>query len=133
MVGGGVYRSIVYNAIVKQGLKECLVYRANVAMTNEKIDYEELGVVTCAQQWKTANIRKCNPAGRFHIENKQQYCSAPPPPGKCWSGLNPQILSTDNKVTGASTNMLRKVNQENATAVRRIRDYKHIGLLLTEI
>ena len=43
-------------------------------------------------------------------KNKNHDCGAPPPQGEYWSGLNPQILSTNNKVTGATTNMLRKEN-----------------------
>ena len=45
---------------------------------------------------------------------KKKYiynCGAPPPQGEYWSGLNPPILSTNNKVTGATTNMLRKENR----------------------
>ena len=48
----------------------------------------------------------------MHAEKKQQDCGVPPPPGECCSGLNPPILSTDKKVTVATTNMLRKENQQ---------------------
>ena len=72
--------------------------------------YFEGGVATCAHKWKTADICKRNPEGRLYAEKNQQDCGAPPPPGECWSGLNPPILSTDNKVTGAATNILRKEN-----------------------
>ena len=69
-------------------------------------------MATCAQQWKTADIRKRKPAGRLHAENKQQDCGAPPPPGKCWRGLNTPILSAYNKVMGATTDMLSKENRK---------------------
>ena len=77
----GVYCSNVYRTIVKQGLEGCLVYHTNVQMTIGNADYEEGGVATCAQQWKTADIRKRKPAGRLHAEKKHQDCGAPPPPG----------------------------------------------------
>ena len=80
-------------------------------MTNGKSDFEG-GVATCAQKWNTYDICKRKPEGRLHTENKQQDCGAPPTPGECCSGLNQPILSTDNKVTGATTNMLRKENQQ---------------------
>ena len=54
------------------------------------------------------------------------------PQGEYWSGLNPPILSTNNKLKGATTNMLRKENQKNDTHVRKSKDQKHIGLLMTE-
>ena len=40
--------------------------------------------------------------------NKHQDCGAPLPQGEFCSGLNPPILSTNDKVTGATTYMLRK-------------------------
>ena len=66
MEGGNL--SNVSKTIVKQGLKGCLVYCANVPITIENIDYEEGGVSTCAQQWNTSNIRKHKPTGRLHAE-----------------------------------------------------------------
>ena len=53
--------------------------------------------------------------GRFKLPAKlppyiKHRNSAPPPQGACWSGINPPILSTNNKVKGATTNMLRKEN-----------------------
>ena len=48
----------------------------------------------------------------MHTEKKQQDYGAPPHPGEGWSGHNPLILSTDNKVTGATTYMLRKENKK---------------------
>ena len=54
----------MFNTIVKQGLERCLVYRDKVTMTIVKTYYEEVGVATFAQQWKTADICKRNPAGR---------------------------------------------------------------------
>ena len=77
-----------------------------------KSDFEG-GVATCAQKWKTYDICKFKSAGMLHEENKQHYCGAPPPPGECWSVLNPPILSADNMVTGATNNMLRKENRQN--------------------
>ena len=69
--GGGGGRSNVSKNITKQDLKGCLGYRANVKMTIGKTYYEEGGEATCEQQWKTADICKRNPAGRFHVGNKQ--------------------------------------------------------------
>ena len=63
---------------------------------------------------------------------KKHDCGAPTSQGEYWSGLNSPILSTDNKVTGATTNMLRKENRKNDTHVRRIKDHKHIGILMKE-
>ena len=105
--GGGC--SNVSQIIANQGLEGGLVYYANVPMTIGK-SYFEGGVATCAQKWKTDDICKCNPEGRLHAEKKQQDFGSPPPPGECWSGLNPPMLSTDNNVMDATTNMLRKEN-----------------------
>ena len=66
----------------------------------------------CAQKWKIAEICKTKSAERFHTEKKQQDCGAPVHPGEFWSGINPPVSSTDNKVTGATTNMLRKENRK---------------------
>ena len=103
--------SNVSKTIVNQELEGGLGYYANVPMTIGK-SYYEGGVATCAQKWKIADICKRKSAGRLHTENNQHDCGAPPPPGECWSGLNPPILSTDIKVTGATTNMLRKENRQ---------------------
>ena len=81
-------------------------------MTIGNTDYEEGGVATCAKQRKIADIHNRKPAGRLHAEKKLQDCGAQPPPGEFWSGLNPTMLSTDNTVTGAITNMLRKENHK---------------------
>ena len=118
--------SNVSKTILKQGLEGCLGYCANVPMDTGKTECEEGGVATCAQQWKTADIRKRKPAGMLHAEKKQQDFGAPPPPGECWSSLNPPMLSTDNMMMGANTNMLCKENWKNATAVRKSRDHNHI-------
>ena len=75
-----------------------------------KTDFEERGVATCSQQWKTPNIRKRKPAGRFHADNNQKECGPPPLAGKYWSNLNPPVLSTDKKLTSATTNVLLKEN-----------------------
>ena len=76
-------------------------------MSIEK-SYFEGGMTTCAQKGKTADIYKRKSVGGLHAEKKHQDCGASPPQGEFWSGLNPPILSTDNKVTGATTNMFRK-------------------------
>ena len=48
--------------------------------------------------------------GGFTQKKKHQDCGAPPLQGECWSGINTPILPTNNKVTGETTNMLRKEN-----------------------
>ena len=83
--------SNVSMTIVKQGLEGCLGYLNNVPMAIGETDYEEGGVDTCAQQWKTADILKRKPSGRLQAEKKHQGCGVPPPPGECWSGLNPPM------------------------------------------
>ena len=98
--------SNISKTIVRQSIEGSLRYCANVPMNIGKYDFEG-GVATCAQKLKTADIPKRNPEGRLHAEKKQQDCGAPPPPGECWSGLNPPMLSADNRVTGATNNMLR--------------------------
>ena len=42
-------------------------------------------------------------------------CGTPSTQGEYWIGLNLPILSTNNKVTGATTNMLRKENRKKTT------------------
>ena len=79
-------------------------------MSIEK-SYFEGGMTTCAQKGKTADKYKRKSVGGLHAENKHQDCGAPPTQGKCWSVLNPQILSNNNKVIGVTTNMLRRDNQ----------------------
>ena len=105
----GGYCSNVSKTILKQGTEGGLGYFANRPMTIGKSEFEG-GMATCAHKWKTAEICKRESSGRLHAENKKHYCGAPPPPGECWSGLNPPILSTYNEITGATTNMLRKEN-----------------------
>ena len=73
--------------------------------------YFEGGMATYAQKRNTAEIYKRKSAGRLHAEKKHHDCGDPPPQGECWSGFNPLILSTNNKVTGATTNILRKENR----------------------
>ena len=99
--------SNVSKTIVKQGIKGGLGYCSNGPITIGKSDFEG-GMATCAKKWKTAEICKRKSSGRLHAENKQQDCGAPPTPGECWSEINPQILSTDYKLTGAANNMLHK-------------------------
>ena len=45
-------------------------------------------------------------------KKEKHDCGTPPPQGEYWSGLNPPILSTNNKVTGATSNILRKENRK---------------------
>ena len=45
---------------------------------------------------------------RVESKKEKHDCGTPPPQGEYSSGLNPPILSTNNKLTGATTNMLRK-------------------------
>ena len=104
-------RSNPYKTIVEQGLEVGLGYYANVPMTIGKSQFEG-GVATCAHKWKTADICKHKQAGRLHAKNKQQDCGDPPTSGECWSSLNPPILSTHNKVTGAITNMMPNENRQ---------------------
>ena len=68
-------------------------------------------MATYAQKWKTSEIYKHKSAGGLQAEKKHHDFGAPPLQDECWSGLNPPILSTNNKVTGETTNMLRKENQ----------------------
>ena len=93
--------------ILKQGIEGSLGYCANGTMTIGESDFEG-GITNYAQKWNRAKIYKRKSAGGLHTENKHQDCGSPPPQGECWSGLNPPILSTNNKVTGATTNMLHK-------------------------
>ena len=104
-------RSNVPNTIVKQGIGGSLEYCANGTMTIWKTDFE-VGMTTYAQKWNTDEIYKRKSAGGFYAENKHHDCGAPPPQGKCWSGLNPSILLPKNKLTVATTNMLRKDNRK---------------------
>ena len=123
--------SNVSKTIVNQGIEGSLGYCANGKMTIGKSDFKG-GMTTYEQKWKTSEICKQNSSGGFHTEKKHKDCGAPLPQGECWSGINPPILSTYNKVTVATTYMLRKENRKNATTVRRSRDHKHIGLLMKE-
>ena len=123
--------SNVSKTVVKQGIEVDLGYCANGPMNIGKSDLKG-GMNTYAQKLNTAEICKRRSAGVLHAEKKHQDCGAPPPQGECWSGLNPPTLSTDNKVTGATTNILRKENRKNATTVRMSRDHNHIGLLMKE-
>ena len=119
--------------ILKQGLEGCLGYRANVPITIGKTDYDEVGGSTCSQQWKISDIRKRKQSGRLHTENKQQYCGAPPPPGEFWSGLNPPMLSTYNKVTGTTTNVLRKENWKKLHSCQEEQGHNKNGQLTKEM
>ena len=123
--------SNVFKTIVKQGIEGSLGYCTNGPITIGKSDFKG-GMTTYAQKWKTDEICRRKSPGGLHVEKNHQDCGAPPPQGECWSGLNPPILSTDNKVTGATTNMLRKKIEKNATTLRRSRDHKHIGLIMKE-
>ena len=56
------------------------------------------------------------------VSKKEKHdCGTPPTQGEYWSGLNPPILSTNNKVTGATTNMLRKENRKTTHMSGRAR------------
>ena len=87
----GGYRSNMSKIIAKQRIGGSLGYCANVTMAIGKLDFEG-GMATYAQKWKISDVYKLKSAGRLHAEKKQQDCGAPPPPGECWSGLNPPIL-----------------------------------------
>ena len=95
---------------MKEGIEGSLGYCANGPVTIGK-SYFEIGMTTYAQKWKTAEIFKLHSAGGLHAKNKHYYFGFPPPQGKCWSGLNPAVLSTNNKVTVATTNLLHKENR----------------------
>ena len=97
--------------IVKQGIEGNLGYCANGPMNIGKSDFEG-GMDTYAQKRNTAEIYKRKSEGGLQEDNKHQGCGAPPPQGEFWSSLNPPILSTDNKVMGGTTNMLRKENRK---------------------
>ena len=99
--------SNVYKTILKQGIERSLVYCANGPMKIGKSEFEG-GMDTYAQKWNIAEICKRKSAGGLHAEKKHPDCGSPPPQVECWNGLNPPILSTDNKVTVEITNMLRK-------------------------
>ena len=97
----------VSKAILKKGTEGSLGHCANETMNIGK-SYFERGMTTYAQKWKIAEIYKHKSAGEWQAGKNNHDSGAPPPQGECWSGLNPIILSTNNKVTGATTNMLRK-------------------------
>ena len=103
-------RSNVFKTIVKQDTEVNLEHCANGPMPIGKSDFEK-GMATYAQKWKTDEIYKRKSAEGLQAEKKHHYCGAPQPQGKFWSGINPPILSTNNKVTGATTNMLRRENR----------------------
>ena len=95
---------------MKQGVEGSLGYCANGAMTIGKSDFKG-GMITYAQKWKTAEIHKRKSGGGVAHRKEASGFFCPPTQGERWSGLNPPILSTNNKVTGATTNMLRKENR----------------------
>ena len=97
--------------IVKQDIEESLGYCTNGPMNIRK-SYFEGGMTNYSQKWKTAQIYKRKSAGGLHAERKHQDCGAPPSQGKHWSGFNPPILSTNNKMTVSTTNMLPKDNRK---------------------
>ena len=116
---GGGNCSNVSKTIEKKGLEGGIGNRTNVPKTICNPGFEERGVATCENQFKTADIGKRNPAWMMHAEKNFQDCEAPPLPcGDCTpstpggdlSGLNPPVLSTDKNMTGATTNMLRRGN-----------------------
>ena len=91
-----------------------MVYRENAPKTIGKTDFEEGegGFPPVHSNGIQPISAKGNPAGRLHTENNQKYRGYPPPLGKDLSDLNPPVLSTNKNVTGATTNVLRKGNQE---------------------
>ena len=69
-------------------------------------------MTTYAQKWKIAETYKRKSAGGLQAKKKKHDYGTTPPQGEYWSGLNPPILSTNNKVSGATTNMLHKENRK---------------------
>ena len=92
--------SNVFKTTEKQDTEGNLGHFANGPMTIGKSDFE-IGMNNYVQKWKTAEIYRRN-----------HDCGATPPQGECWIGINPPILSTNNKVTGATTNILRNENRK---------------------
>ena len=103
--------SNVFKNIKKLDTERNLGHGANAQMTIGKSSFKK-EMTTYAQKRKIVEIYKRKSAGGLQAENKKHDCGAPPPQGEYWSGLNPPILSTNNKVTGATTNMLRKENRK---------------------
>ena len=99
--------SNAFKTIERQGTEISLVHGANGQMTIGKHNFEK-GMTTYAKKWKRAEIYKRKSAEGLQAKKKKHDCGTPPPQGKYWSGINPPILSTNNKLTGATTNMLRK-------------------------
>ena len=97
----------MFKTIDNQYTERSLGRGANGQMNIGKSNFEK-GMTTYAQKWKRAEIYKSKSAGGLQAEKKRNDCGAPPTQGEYYSGLNPPILSTDNKVTGATTNMLHK-------------------------
>ena len=59
------------------------------------------------------SIPKHNPAWIMHAEKNMQDCGAPPLLDGDWSGLNPPVLLSDKNLTGATTNVLRRVKGQS--------------------
>ena len=105
----GINLSTLSRTIEKKGLDGGIGNRANDPKTIGKIlGFEERGVATCAQQQKTSNTRKRNTSWVMYADKNLQDCGDPPPPDGYLSSMNPPVLSTDKKVTGATTNVLRR-------------------------
>ena len=66
------------------------------------------GMTTYAKKWRRAETQNHKSAVGLQAKNKKHDYGTTPPQGKYWSGLNPPILSTNNKVTRETTNMLSK-------------------------
>ena len=92
--------------IVKKGIEGGIGNQANTSNTIRKTGFEDRGVAPCSQQCKTYDIGKSKIAWMMNAENDVQDCGDPPPPGGDWSDLNPPVLSSDSKGTGATYNVL---------------------------
>ena len=112
-------RSNVFKNIEKQDTERTLGHGANGQMNIGKSILK--GMTRYAQKRKRVEICKHKSAGGFQAKNKKHDCGTPPPQGEYWSGLNPPILSTNTKVTGATTNMLRKENKKTTHMSGRAR------------
>ena len=97
---------LLVSTIDKQGLEGGMGFRANALKIIGKTDFEGGRIATCAHKRKTPNILKCKISGMLHAENNHQDYGATPTLDEDWSGMNPPMLSTNKKLTGATTNVL---------------------------
>ena len=103
--------SNVIKKIEKQDTERTLGHGANGKMTIGKSSLKK-GMTTYAQKWKRSETYKRKSAGGLQEKKKNRYYGTTQPQREYWSGLNPPILSTNNKVTGATIHMLRKENRK---------------------